>query len=47
MKKYVIIHLLNNCQVTETIHLNQDGTGKLKVVNFVRRTSYMQLMGEK
>jgi hypothetical protein len=30
--------------VTETIHLNQDGTGKLKLV--CEEQSYMQLMGE-
>jgi hypothetical protein len=33
-------------QVTETIHLNQDGTGKLKLVDSREEQSYMQLMGE-
>ena len=49
MKKYialVLILFLTSCQVTETIHLNQDGTGKIELSKFREEQSYMQLMGE-
>jgi hypothetical protein len=37
---------LTSCQVTETIHLNQDGTGKIEI-KLREEQSYMQLMGER
>lgn len=49
MKKYIALFLLvflNSCQVTETIHLNQDGTGKIEINELRDEHSYMQLMGE-
>ncbi|MFV8357375.1 hypothetical protein ACNQGB_14450 [Flavobacterium sp. XS1P32] len=49
MKKYSVLFLfifLNSCQVTETIHLNQDGTGKIEISRLREEQSYMQLMGE-
>jgi len=38
--------LTTSCQVTETIHLNQDGTGKIEINELRDEHSYMQLMGE-
>ncbi|WP_243699466.1 hypothetical protein [Flavobacterium caseinilyticum] len=49
MKKYIALFLvlfLTSCQVTETIHLNQDGTGKIEISKLREEHSYMQLMGE-
>lgn len=49
MKKYallLIVLFLASCQVTETIHLNQDGTGKIEINELRDEHSYMQLMGE-
>jgi hypothetical protein len=49
MKKYIALFLLvflSSCQVTETIHLNQDGTGKIEISKLREEQSYMQLMGE-
>ena len=49
MKKYislVLILFLNSCQVTETIHLNQNGTGKIEIWKLREEQGYMQLMGE-
>ncbi|MFV8268354.1 hypothetical protein ACNQGP_00270 [Flavobacterium sp. GT2N3] len=49
MKKCIILFLtvfLTSCQVTETINLNQDGTGKIEIMTLRDERSYMQLMGE-
>ncbi|MFE3870189.1 hypothetical protein ACFX5F_03020 [Flavobacterium sp. ZS1P70] len=49
MKKYIILFLtvfLTSCQVTETIHLNQDGTGKIETESLRDEHSYMQLAEE-
>lgn len=35
-----------SCQVTETIHLNQDGSGKIDIESLRDEHSYMQLAGE-
>jgi hypothetical protein len=35
-----------SCQITETIHLNQDGTGKIETESLRDEHSYMQLAGE-
>ena len=42
----VLILFLNSCQVTETIHLNQNGTGKIEIWKLREEQGYMQLMGE-
>lgn len=49
MKKYIAIFLflfLNSCQVTETIHLDQNGSGTIELIKMRDEQSYMQLMGE-
>ncbi len=49
MKKYALLLLvlfLTSCQVTETIHLNEDGTGKIEINELRDEHSFMQLMGE-
>ncbi|MFV8440737.1 hypothetical protein [Flavobacterium sp. LB2P44] len=38
--------LATSCQITETIHLNQDGTGKIEIESLRDEHSYMQLAGE-
>lgn len=37
---------LTSCQVTETIYIHPDGSGKIEVVQFRDENSYMQLAGE-
>ena len=49
MKKYfflLLIILTASCQVTETLHLNEDGSGNLEVVYLRDENSYMQLVKE-
>ena len=49
MKKYIAIFLflfLNSCQVTETIHLDQNGSGTIELIKMRDEQSYMQLLGE-
>ncbi len=48
MKKYLLllILLLEGCQVTETIHINPDGTGTIEVNELREENSYMQLAKE-
>ena len=49
MKKYyyfLLIVLATSCQVTETLHLNEDGSGSLEVVELRDEHSYMQLVKE-
>ena len=38
--------LVTSCQITETIYLNQDGTGKIETESLRDEHSYMQLAGE-
>lgn len=49
MKKYfyflIVGTLLCNCQVSETIYLNEDGSGKIEVVELRDEHSYMQIAG--
>jgi hypothetical protein len=49
MKKYfyfvIVGTLLSNCQVSETIYLNEDGSGKIEVVELRDEHSYMQIAG--
>lgn len=42
---FVILILIVSCQVTETIHINPDGSGTIETVNLRDEQSYMQLMG--
>ena len=49
MKKYItllLILFLTSCQVTETIHLYEDGSGEIEVSKLREEHSYMQLMAE-
>ncbi|MFV8364965.1 hypothetical protein [Flavobacterium sp. XS1P27] len=49
MKKCALLLLvlfLTSCQITETIHLNEDGTGKIEINELRDEHSFMQLMGE-
>ena len=46
MKKYfffLLFILISSCQVTETLYLNQDGSGSLEVALLRDENSYMQL----
>jgi hypothetical protein len=49
MKKYfyflVCAILASSCQVSETIYLNEDGSGKVEVVELRDEYSYMQIAG--
>ncbi|TRX03989.1 hypothetical protein [Flavobacterium gawalongense] len=38
--------LVTSCQITETIYLNEDGTGKIETESLRDEHSYMQLAGE-
>ncbi len=38
--------LLASCQITETIHINPDGTGNIEITVLRDENSYMQLAGE-
>jgi len=49
MRKYAfffIAILATSCQITETIHLNEDGSGKIQTEGHRDEHSYMQLEGE-
>ncbi|WP_348823398.1 hypothetical protein [Flavobacterium aestuarii] len=49
MKKYFFVLLpllMISCQITETIHLNPDGSGTIEVVMLRDENSYMQLARE-
>jgi hypothetical protein len=49
MKTYfflLFLVLATSCQVTETIHLNPDGSGTIEVTNLRDENSYMQLAKE-
>ena len=48
-KIYLLLILmvsLTSCQITETIYLNQDGSGKIETESLRDENSYMQLSGE-
>jgi hypothetical protein len=42
----LVLVLTTSCQVTETIHLNSDGSGSIEVTNLRDENSYMQLAKE-
>lgn len=42
----LLVILTASCQITETIHLNQDGTGEIETESLRDEYSYMQLAGE-
>jgi hypothetical protein len=42
----LLVILTTSCQITETIHLNQDGSGKIESESLRDEHSYMQLAGE-
>ena len=49
MKQYfllLLVLLVSSCQVSETIYLNQDGSGKIETIALRDEHSYMQLAGE-
>jgi hypothetical protein len=49
MKKYFFLFLILltvSCQVTETLHLNPDGSGTIEIVDLRDENSYMQLAKE-
>ncbi|MDX6183096.1 hypothetical protein SGQ44_13790 [Flavobacterium sp. Fl-77] len=43
---FIILMLLTSCQITETININPDGTGKIEITELRDENSYMQLAGE-
>jgi activator of HSP90 ATPase len=43
---YFLLILTVSCQVTETLHLNLDGSGSIEVVELRDENSYMQLVKE-
>lgn len=49
MKNYLfllLVILATSCQITETINLNENGSGKIEIVQLRDEQSYMQLAGE-
>lgn len=49
MKNYalcLLVLLVTSCQFTETIHLEENGSGKIETIALRDEHSYMQLMGE-
>ena len=49
MKKYSALFLfvfLSSCQVTETIHLDENGSGTIELIKMREEQSFMQIMGE-
>lgn len=42
----IIAILFASCQVTETLYLNKNGTGKIEIIQLRDEQSYMQLAGE-
>lgn len=43
---YIVFLFFTSCQVTETIHLNVDGSGTIETEELRHENSYMQLAGE-
>jgi hypothetical protein len=41
-----IVILVTSCQVTETIHINEDGAGKIEIIKLRDEQSYIQFTGE-
>lgn len=46
LKDFLFFILLTSCQITETIHLNPDGSGNIETIAIRDEHSYMQLSGE-
>ncbi|MBZ4037098.1 hypothetical protein K6T82_20210 [Flavobacterium sp. 17A] len=46
LSAFLFFILLSSCQITETITINADGSGKVEVVQLREENSYMQLAGE-
>ncbi|MWB95090.1 hypothetical protein GON26_12025 [Flavobacterium sp. GA093] len=46
LKAFLLLILITSCQITETIHINPDGSGTIEVVELRDENSYMQLAGE-
>ncbi len=49
MKNYLfllLVILATSCQITETINLNENGSGKIEIIKLRDEQSYMQLAGE-
>ena len=46
IKAFLFFFLISSCQVTETITINPDGSGKIEVIRLRDENSYMQLSGE-
>ena len=42
----LILLLVVSCQVTETLHINDDGSGKIETASLRDEQSYMQLVGD-
>ena len=42
----LILLLTVSCQVTETVHVNADGSGKIETISLRDEQSYMQLVGD-
>ena len=42
----LLIFLFASCQITETLSVNSDGSGTIKLEQFRDENSYMQLAGE-
>ena len=42
----VILLLTVSCHVTETVHINADGSGKIETISLRDEQSYMQLVGD-
>ena len=46
LKAFLLLILITSCQITETIHINPDGSGTIETVQLRDENSYMQLAGE-
>ncbi|WP_291142995.1 hypothetical protein [Flavobacterium sp. UBA7680] len=46
LSAFLFLILLTSCQITETITINPDGSGDIKVEQLREENSYMQLAGE-
>ena len=46
LKVFLLLILITSCQITETIHINPDGSGTIETVQLRDENSYMQFAGE-
>lgn len=46
LKVFALLILASGCQITETITINTDGSGRIEVVQHRDESSYMQLAGD-